>query len=86
MYTVINACRVMAADTVLASAGLLTLWRPRRHRCVWPEESMQVETKYLRLHTPVALGSRFGDWRVCWLGGWAKHRMFYIVMVVRVKS
>ena len=31
MYTVINACRVMAADTVLASAGLLTLWPPRRH-------------------------------------------------------
>ena len=85
MYTVINACRVMAADTVLVNAGLLTLWPPRRHRCVWPEESMQVETKYRRLHTPVALGARFGDWRV-WLGGWAKHRMFYIVMVVRVKS
>src|SRR5713226_5155807 len=33
---------------------------------------MQMETKFLRLRTPVALGSRFDDWRVCWLGGWAK--------------
>jgi len=45
---------------------------------------MQMETKYLRLRTPVALGSRFGDWRVCWLGGWDKHRMYYLVMLVRV--
>ena len=45
---------------------------------------MQMETKYLRLRIPVALGSRFGDWRVCWLGGWGKHRMYYLVMLVRV--
>ena len=24
----------------------------------------------------VTLGSRFGDWQVCWLGEWAKHRLF----------
>jgi hypothetical protein len=30
---------------------------------------MQMETQYLRLRTPVALGSRFDDWQVCWLGG-----------------
>jgi hypothetical protein len=47
---------------------------------------MQLETKYLRLPTPVTLHSRFGDWRVCWLGGWAKHQLFFLVMVVRVKS
>jgi len=45
---------------------------------------MQVATKYLRLRTPVTLGSRFGDWQVCWLGGWAKHQMFYLVMLERV--
>ena len=45
---------------------------------------MHMETKYLRLPTPVTLGSRFDSWRVCWLGGWAKHRMFYLVMLVRV--
>ena len=30
--------------------------------------NMQPEAKFLRLRTPVELGSRFGDWRVCWLG------------------
>jgi hypothetical protein len=49
------------------------------------QENMHLETKYLRLRAPVALGSRFDDWQGCWLGGWAKHRMFYLVMVVRVK-
>ena len=45
---------------------------------------MQTETKYLRLRTPVALGSRFGERQVCWLGGWSKHRLYYLVMLVRV--
>jgi hypothetical protein len=47
---------------------------------------MQMETKFLRLHTPVELGSLFGDWRVCWLGGWSKHRMFYLVMLMKIES
>ena len=46
---------------------------------------MQLETKYLRLGTAVTLGSLFGDWRVCWLGGWSRHRLFYLVMLVRVE-
>src|SRR5678809_1124296 len=29
--------------------------------------------EYLRLGAAVTLGSRFGDWRVCWLGGWSRH-------------
>jgi hypothetical protein len=45
---------------------------------------MRIETKYLRLRTEVALGSRFDDWQVCWLGGWAKHRLYYLVMLVKV--
>ena len=44
-----------------------------------------LETKFLRLHTPVTLGSWFGDWQVCWLGGWSKHRLYYVVMVCRVQ-
>jgi hypothetical protein len=44
---------------------------------------MSLETKYLRLRTPVTLGSRFDDWTVCWLGGWSRHRL-YLVMVVRL--
>ena len=46
---------------------------------------MHLETKYLRLPTPVTLCSRFYDWQVCWLGGWGRDRLFYLVMVVRVK-
>jgi hypothetical protein len=45
---------------------------------------MKMETKYLRLRNEVALDSQFGDWQVCWLGGWAKHRLYYLVMLVRV--
>jgi len=46
---------------------------------------MKMETKFLRLRREVELGSRFGDWSVCWLGGWQKHRMFYLVMLVKLK-
>jgi hypothetical protein len=45
---------------------------------------MQTETKYLRLRNAVALGCRFEDWEVCWLGGWSKHRLYYLVMLVKV--
>jgi hypothetical protein len=50
----------------------------------WPAHNMQIETKYLRLRTSVTLNSRLGDWRVCWLGGWEKHRLYFLVMLVRV--
>jgi len=43
---------------------------------------MQMETKFLRLRT--AVGSRFGDWQVCWLGGWERFRLYYLVMLVKV--
>jgi hypothetical protein len=46
--------------------------------------NMQMETKFLRLRTPVELGSPFGDWQVCWLGGWARFRLHFLVMVVKV--
>ena len=45
---------------------------------------MQLETKFLRLKIPVTIGSRFGEWEVSWLGGWTRHRLSYLVMVVRV--
>jgi hypothetical protein len=44
---------------------------------------MQMETKYLRLRTEVTLGSWFDEWQVCWLGGWGKHRLYYLVMLVK---
>jgi len=47
---------------------------------------MQLETKFLRLRTPVELGSRFGDWHVTWLGGWSRYRLYYLVMVVKLET
>jgi len=47
---------------------------------------MQIGTKYMRLRTPVTIGSRFGDWEVCWLGGWSRYRLHYLVMAVRLIS
>ena len=47
---------------------------------------MTLETRFLRLPTPVTIGSRFDDWRVCWLGGWSKHRLYYLVMVYRIRQ
>jgi hypothetical protein len=40
--------------------------------------------KFLRLRTPVTIGSRFGDWEVAWLGGWNRDRLSYLVMVVKI--
>jgi hypothetical protein len=28
------------------------------------------------------LGSRVGDWTVCWLGGWSRHRLYYLLLLV----
>ncbi len=47
--------------------------------------TMQIETKYLRLRKPAALGEQIAGWRVCWLGGWDKGRICYVVMVMRVQ-
>jgi hypothetical protein len=47
---------------------------------------MRVETKFVRLCEPVALGDNIGGWRVCWLGGWDKGHVFYLVMVARVQD
>ena len=44
---------------------------------------MEIETKFIRLRQPVALGSSIEGWRVCWVGGWDKGGIFYIVMVER---
>jgi hypothetical protein len=46
---------------------------------------MQLETKFMRLPMPVTIGSRFGDWQVTW-GYWTKHRLSFLVMVVRVRD
>ncbi len=47
--------------------------------------AMQIETKFLRLFKPVALADRVGGWRVCWVGGWDKCRVVFVVMVEHVQ-
>jgi hypothetical protein len=46
---------------------------------------MEVETKFLRPFKPVALGDRIDSWRVCWVGGWDKGHVVFVVMVERVR-
>jgi hypothetical protein len=53
---------------------------------VHKERTMRIETKCLHLCQPVELGHRIGRWRVTWLGGWDKQRIFYVAMVVRLKK
>jgi hypothetical protein len=52
------------------------------HAC--PEGTMHVETKFLRLFRTVELGDYIDGWQVCWLGGWDKSRVLFVVMVKRV--
>jgi hypothetical protein len=62
-------------------------WRPLRAIDVLTGtvNTMQLETKFLRLRTPVTLGSRFDEWEVTWVGGWTRHQLSYLVMVARIK-
>ena len=45
--------------------------------------AMQIATKFLRLTKPVALGDHIDGWRVCWVGGWDRCRVLFVVMVER---
>ena len=47
-------------------------------------EELPVQTRFLRLRKPPVLGDRIDGWRVCWLGGWNKGKVFFVVMVERV--
>jgi len=45
--------------------------------------ALEVETKFLRLFKSAALAERIDGWRVCWIGGWDKARVLFVVMVKR---
>ena len=47
---------------------------------------MHVQTKFLWLRKPVCLGEPIDDWKVCWLGGWDKGRVFFVVIVYQLVS
>jgi hypothetical protein len=42
-----------------------------------------VQTRYLHLLQPAILGSCIDGWQVCWIGGWDKGKVFFLVMVKR---
>jgi hypothetical protein len=46
-------------------------------------QHMQILTKFLWLQSPVALGDQIDGWQVCWLGGWDRCKVFFVVMVVK---
>lgn len=54
--------------------------------CLDREQTVKVETKFLHLRKPVALGTDIEGWRVCWLGGWDRGRVFYVVMVAKARA
>ena len=70
----------------LGEKSVVDSFAGQSHGCVWSVQTMQVETKFLRLCQPIALGEEIDGWQVCWLGGWGKNRLFYYVMVARVKG
>jgi hypothetical protein len=46
-------------------------------------EELPVRTRFLRLCHPAGLGDRIDGWRVCWVGGWDKGKVLFVVMVER---
>ena len=49
----------------------LTVLAHRAMGCVEKNHAARNKTKFLKLRTPVTVGSLFGDWRVSW---WYDHR------------
>ena len=47
-------------------------------------QPVDVQTRFLRLRQPAALADRIEGWTVCWLGGWDKGKIFFLVMVKKV--
>jgi len=45
----------------------------------------RVETKFIRVRKPVELGEWIDGWRVCWIGGWDKCKVFFVAMVSRLR-
>jgi hypothetical protein len=66
-------------------ARRLPVLTPRHRRVLTLGSTELPENKFLCLRAPAELGSRFGDWEVCWLRGFGWHRLYYLVMVVKIK-
>jgi hypothetical protein len=68
---------ILFSEHKAASILALTSRLCQSHVC--PEQTM-----FLRLFRAVQLGDDIDGWRVCWLGGWDKCRVLFVVMVKRV--
>jgi hypothetical protein len=64
----------------------LDSFAPQSNGCVGSVQTMQVETKFLRLCQPAALGEQIDGWKVYWVGGWGRDRLFFYVMVARAEE
>ena len=53
----------------------------RREMPVTLQHSAPVQTKFLRLFHAVPLGHRIDGWRVCWVGGWDRCHVLFVVML-----
>jgi hypothetical protein len=47
-------------------------------------EELEVRTRVLRLREPAALGDRIDGGRVCWVGGWDRNNLLFLVMIESV--
>ncbi len=44
---------------------------------------MTLETQYVHLRKPVAVGDQIDGWQVSWVGGWDRGKVFFVAMLVR---
>jgi hypothetical protein len=78
--------QVGAQRYTLNIPSVATPAQPQSTAAVKPDRlpAVQVETRFVRLRQAAELGDRIDGWRVCWLGGWDKGRVLFVVMVKRV--
>jgi hypothetical protein len=70
----------------MAVPSLLDSLYPQRHVGLWTGHNMQIETNSSAFANRLKLDAEIDGWRVSWMGGWGKDRLFYFVMVTRVKD
>ena len=47
---------------------------------------MKLETKYVHLRRSVTVGEQIDGWRVSWVGGWDRHRVFFVALLLQVNT
>jgi hypothetical protein len=71
--------------TIHVPGTVATLSPPRRQsKSPGPVQELEVRTRFLRLREPAALGDRIDGGRVCWIGGWDRNKILFVVMVESV--